>query len=153
MNTEKQNKKIILVIEDDIPLLEAVTMKLEKNDFIVISARSVEASFSKGIEERETGKVTVDSIEQALKYLSTLEKVDAVWLDHNLIGKENGLDFIVKFKANGGRWNTIPIFVVSNTSSTDLRKSYSQIGVQKYYVKAEHRLDEIVSDIKATVSV
>lgn len=146
-----KEKKVILVIEDDIPLLEAVTMKLEKNDFKVISARSVEGSFSKGIEEAVTGKVTVDSIERALEYLKELERVDAVWLDHNLIGKESGLDFIIKFKANGGKWSKIPIFVVSNTSNMDLRKTYDHLGVEKYYVKAEHRLEDIVSEIKSTI--
>lgn len=146
-------KKVILVIEDDIPLLDAVTIKLEKHNFKVISARSVESSFSKGIEEIESGKVTADSIEKALEYLKTLEQVDAVWLDHNLIGKESGLDFIVKFKANGGRWDKVPIFVVSNTSNMELRKTYHTIGISKYYVKAENKLEDIVNDIKSTVNL
>ena len=147
-----KDKKVILVIEDDIPLLEAVTLKLEKNNFKVISARSVESSFSKSIES-SSGKISIDSIEQALEYLKELERVDAVWLDHNLIGKESGLDFIVKFKANGDRWEKIPIFVVSNTSSLDLKKAYEQIGIQKYYVKAEHRLENIILEIKATLNL
>ncbi len=150
---ENNDQKVILVIEDDIPLLEAVTMKLEKSGFKVISSRSVERSFSKGIEETDSGKITVDSIEKALEYLKELERVDAVWLDHNLIGKESGLDFVVKFKANGGRWDSIPIFVVSNTSNADLRKTYQQIGIEKYYVKAEHRLDEIITEIKSTMKL
>jgi CheY-like chemotaxis protein len=153
MTQTTQTKKVILVIEDDIPLLEAVTMKLEKNGFKVISARSVESSFSKGIEEPVTGKVTMDSIERALEYLKELEQVDAVWLDHNLIGKESGLDFIIKFKANGGKWNKVPIFVVSNTSTSDLQKTYEQIGIKKYYVKAEHKLEDIVTEIKSTISL
>ena len=144
-------KKIILVIEDDIPLLEAVTMKLEKNGLKVISARSVESSFGKDIDN--DGKVTIDSIENALQYLKELEQIDAVWLDHNLIGKESGLDFIIKFRANGGKWSKIPIFVVSNTSSMDLRKTYDQLGIEKYYVKAEHRLEDIISEIKSTINL
>lgn len=141
-------QKIILVVEDDIPLLDAVTMKLEKNNFKVISARSVESSFDKGIQDKDTGKITPNSIEKALEYLKTLEQVDAVWLDHNLIGKESGLDFIVKFRANGGRWNSVPVFVVSNTSDSELKRTYNTIGITKYFVKAEHRLDEIVEEIK-----
>ena len=73
MNSNKvEERKNILVIEDDIPLLEAVTIKLEKNGFKVISARSVESSFSKGIDS--DGKLTIDSIENALEYLKELEK-------------------------------------------------------------------------------
>lgn len=152
MPQNKKEKNVILVIEDDIPLLEAVTMKLEKNNFKVISARSVESSFSKGIESK-TGEVSLDSIEQALEYLKELERVDAVWLDHNLIGKESGLDFVLKFRANGNRWEQIPIFVVSNTSDNDLKKAYQQIGVEKYYVKAEQRLENIISEIKTTLNM
>lgn len=148
-----KEQKIILVIEDDIPLLDAVTIKLEKNNFKVISARSVESSFDKGIIDRDTGKITPSSIEKALDYLKNLEQVDAVWLDHNLIGKESGLDFIVKFKANGGRADDVPVFVISNTSNQDLKKTYEQIGIKKYFVKAEHRLDEIVDEIKTTIGM
>ncbi len=152
MNSNKvEERKNILVIEDDIPLLEAVTIKLEKNGFKVISARSVESSFSKGIDS--DGKLTIDSIENALEYLKELEKVDAVWLDHNLIGKESGLDFVIKFRANGNRWSKIPIFVVSNTSSMELKKTYSQLGFEKYYVKAEHKLEDIISEIRSTINL
>lgn len=153
MNKDNKNKKSILLIEDDIPLLEAVQIKLEKNNFKVISARSVERAFSSGIEDLDSGSITVSSIEKALKFLSDLEGIDAIWLDHNLVGKENGIDFVNKFKANGGRWSKVPIFVVSNTSSLDLRKSYAQLGVDHYFVKAEHRLDNIISEIKETLAV
>jgi DNA-binding response OmpR family regulator len=70
-----------------------------------------------------------------------------------LIGKESGLDFVLKFRANGNRWEQIPIFVVSNTSDTDLKKAYHQIGVEKYYVKAEQRLENIISEIKSTLNL
>ena len=140
----KKNKKTILVIEDERPLLLAVKMKLEKNGFYVIASRSVERAFSNPLEENKTGKITLDSVEQALKHLEDLEKVDAIWLDHNLLGKEDGLDFVTKFKANGGKWSKVPIFVVSNTSSSDLIKTYAKLGVNHYYVKAEHRLENII---------
>ena len=153
MNKDNKNKKSILLIEDDIPLLEAVQIKLEKNNFKVISARSVERAFTSGIADIDNGAITVSSIEKALKFISDLEGIDAIWLDHNLVGKENGIDFVNKFKANGGRWSKVPIFVVSNTSSMDLRKSYAQLGVNHYFVKAEHRLDNIISEIKSTLAI
>ena len=148
----KKNKKTILVIEDERPLLLAVKIKLEKNGFYVIASRSVERAFSNPLEEDKSGKITLDSVEQALKHLEDLEKVDAIWLDHNLLGKEDGLDFVTKFKANGGKWSKIPIFVVSNTANPDLIKTYAKLGVNNYYVKAEHRLDNIIKEINLSLS-
>ena len=119
--------KTILVIEDERPLMEAIKAKLEKSNFAVVTARAVE---------------------QALAYLEDLGHIDAIWLDHYLLGKENGLDFVTKLKSHDGKWKSIPVFVVSNTAGPDKVQSYLRLGVNKYYVKAEHRLDEIIKDIK-----
>jgi len=118
--------KIILVIEDEKPLVHAVKTKLEKSGFEVASARTAA---------------------QALQYLEDGGRADGIWLDHYLLGKENGLDFVTTLKSHGGRWSAIPVFVVSNTASPDKVQSYIRFGVKKYYVKSEHRLDEIIADI------
>lgn len=144
----KGQKRTILVIEDERPLLEAINAKLERSGFGVIAARSVEEAFNANLKKNKLGVVTARSIEQALNYLESLERIDAIWLDHHLLGEEDGLDFVKKFKANGGRWNKIPVFVVSNAASPETIKSYINSGVSKYYVKSDHRLDEIVDDIK-----
>lgn len=148
MISKSSRKRTILVIEDERPLLEAINAKLEKNGFSVITARSVEQTFNAKLEKNGLGVISVSSIEQAIKYLESLEQVDAIWLDHHLLGKEDGLDFVKKFKANGGRWNKIPIFVVSNAASPKTIQSYMDVGVSKYYVKSDHRLDEIIKDIE-----
>jgi len=122
------NEKIILVVEGERPLAEAIRMKLEKNRFAV---------------------TTVRNVEQALNYLEELPRVDAIWLDHYLLGKEDGLDFVTKLKGENEKWNKIPVFVVSNTASPDKVQSYIRLGVNKYYVKAEHRLDEIIKEIQS----
>ncbi len=122
------NEKTMLVIEDERPLVEAIKHKLESNGFAVVTARTVE---------------------QALNYLEDLKQVDAIWLDHYLLGKEDGLDFVSKIKQDGAKWKNIPIFVVSNTASPKNVQSYIRFGVKKYYVKAEHRLDGIIDEIKS----
>lgn len=142
-------KKTVLVIEDERPLLEAINAKLEKSGFTVISARSVEEAFNANLKKNSAGAITIGSIEQALDYLESLEKTDAVWLDHHLLGNEDGLDFVKKFKANGGRWNKIPVFVVSNAASPKTIRAYTKAGVSKYYVKSDHRLDEIIAEIES----
>lgn len=147
MKEQSVKKKTILVIEDERPLLEVVNKRLEKKGFGVITARSVDQVFSAGLEKNSVSVITASNIEQALSYLEDLEKIDAIWLDHNLIGKEDGLDFVKKIKANGGRWKKIPIFVVSNNESSETIKSYFSLGVSKYYIKSNHKLDDIIKDI------
>ncbi len=142
-------KRTILVIEDEKPLLEAINAKLEKNGFSVITARSVEQAFNAKLEKNGLGPITVRSIKEALDHLESLERVDLIWLDHHLLGKEDGLDFVKKFKANGGRWSAVPIFIVSNAASPQTVKSYINSGVSKYYVKSDHRLDQIIGDIES----
>jgi len=142
MIKKSNNKKTILVIEDERSLLKAIKLKLEKSNFQVITSRSVERAFTTPIKN-----VTISNVRVALEHLEELERVDAIWLDHDLLGDEDGLDFVTKFKANGGKWSKVPIFVVSNTASSDLVKTYAKLGVNKYYVKAEYRLENIIKDI------
>ncbi|TSC81976.1 MAG: Response regulator receiver protein [Parcubacteria group bacterium Gr01-1014_20] len=151
MKKQIEQKKIILVIEDEQSLLKVVNARLEKKGFGVITARSVDQVFNSGLGKKGFGVITANSIKQALHYLENLEKIDAIWLDHNLLGKEDGLDFVKKLKANGGRWEKIPIFVVSNTENSKTIQSYLDLGVSKYYVKSNHRLDEIIKDINLSL--
>ncbi len=124
MNTQT---KVILVLEDERPLLEAIKLKLEKNKFEVVTARTVE---------------------QAKNYVKDLAQVDAIWLDHYLIGKENGLDFVAWCKEeDNAKCKQVPIFVVSNTASPDKVSTYMRLGAKEYYIKSNHRLDEIVKAI------
>jgi len=145
--------KTVLVIEDERPLLSVIEAKLQKEGMNVITSRSVDRAFSTEIEKNAKGGISMSSVELALKHLNDLERVDAVWLDHNLLGSENGLDFVVKFKKNGGRWSKIPIFVVSNTADPELVKKYAKAKVPNYYVKAEHTLESIVADIRKEVGL
>lgn len=142
-----KDRKTILVIEDERSLLDVVNRRLKKKGFEVMTARSVDEVFNAGITESGMGIIAVKSIQQALDYLEDLEKVDAIWLDHNLLGKENGFDLVKKIKANGGRWKKVPIFVISNTEKSETIKTYVELGVNKYYVKSNHKLDDIIGDI------
>lgn len=122
-------QKTILVLEDEKPLLEAIRLSLEKNGFAVVTARSVE---------------------QAWNYLTDVGNVEIIWLDHYLLGKEDGLDFVAKIK-NNEQWKHIPVFVVSNTASQDKVVSYINLGINKFYTKSDYRLDQIIDDIKSAL--
>lgn len=121
-----EDKKTVLVLEDEKPLLEAIKCKLECSGFEVVTCRSVE---------------------QAESYLEDLKDVAVIWLDHYLLGKKNGLDFVAQVK-NDERFKTIPIFVVSNTASQEKVSSYISLGITKYFTKSDYRLDQIIDDIK-----
>ena len=151
MKKEIKIKKTILVIEDERPLLEVINMRLKKKGFGVMSARSVDQVFNAGLDKKDLGIIASKSIEEALEYLENLERIDAIWLDHNLLGKENGLDLVKKIKSNGGLWKKIPIFVISNTEKAETVNSYLKLGVSKYYIKSNHKLDEIIKDIHTSL--
>lgn len=118
--------KTILVLEDEKPLADAISKK--------ISLCGCEA-------------VTARTVDQGVDYLEELPRIDAIWLDHYLLGKENGLDFVAKVK-NDDRWKKIPIFAVSNTASPDKVQSYLQLGVEKFFTKSNYKLEDILNEIK-----
>lgn len=124
--------KVILVVEDEKPLLEAIKAKLGKNGFDVAASRTVE---------------------QAKRYISDLAKIDAIWLDHYLMGKANGLDLIAWFReGENAKYKDTPVFVVSNTASFDKVATYMSLGVKKYFVKSNHCLGEIIGEISKALS-
>jgi DNA-binding response OmpR family regulator len=121
--------RTVLIVEDEQPLQQAIKVKLEHDGFHTVCARSAE---------------------QAMSYLEEMP-IDAVWLDHYLLGKEDGLSIVTHMKQDNAKWKNIPIFVVSNTASQSKVQSYLQLGVDKYYTKAENKLEEIIADIRRTL--
>lgn len=124
------NKKTILVLEDELPLMKAIRIKLESAGFDVVTSRSVQ---------------------QALNTMEDVEKIDAVWTDHYLLGNDTGLDFVSKMKSDP-RWKDIPVFVVSVTASPHNVESYSSLGVKKFYTKHEYRIDDIIADMNSKLN-
>ncbi|MBU2229610.1 DNA-binding response regulator, partial [Patescibacteria group bacterium] len=68
----KSKNNNILVLEDEIPLQNAIKNKLETSGFDVITARRVIGG--------------IDILE------NEGNNIDAIWLDHYLLGKEDGFD-------------------------------------------------------------
>ncbi len=130
MNTQNYSEYTILVIEDELPLQDAIRIKLENIGLRVVTARSVK---------------------QALSYLEELETVDVIWLDHYLLGQANGLQFVTTIKNEQSKYRTIPIFVVSNSIGQDKIATYIKLGVDKYYTKTDFTLAEIIADVRQAV--
>jgi len=121
-----EKPKTVLIMEDDQSLLEAIEHRFVMNGFNTITAKNVDEGMYK---------------------LENEESVDVIWLDHYLLGKENGLDFVVKTKEHE-EWKNIPIFVVSNSSGSQSIQSYMRLGVDQYYTKADYDLSQIIKDIE-----
>jgi len=119
----------VLVIEDEELLLDAIARKLKLNGLSVMLATSAV---------------------EALKILNVAQKLpDAIWLDYYLTDM-NGLQFMNALKKND-KLADIPTIVVSNSASDDKVKNMLALGVKKYYLKAENRLDEIIAYVKEFV--
>jgi CheY-like chemotaxis protein len=121
-----KNQPSILVIEDEKPLANIITAKLAHQNFKIHNSSSV-----------------LDSYDILKK-----KAIDVIWLDHYLLGQENGLDLVHKIKNKDSQFREIPIFVVSNTASPEKAQTYLRLGVNKFYTKVNHSLEEIIEDIK-----
>ena len=116
----------IMVVEDEVLLLQAITKKLKLSNMDVLSCSSGQ---------------------QAIDYLNNLDELpDAVWLDYYLKDM-NGLAFMQQLKMNP-KWADIPVMVVSNSASPEKVHNMLGLGAKKYILKAEYRLDEIIDMIR-----
>ena len=88
---------------------------------------------------------------QALDYLQSLPKLpDAIWLDYYLKDM-NGLDFMHEVSKNP-LWQKIPVIVVSNSAGDEKIHSMLALGIKKYLLKAQYRLDEIITMMKQFIA-
>jgi DNA-binding response OmpR family regulator len=121
----KQNPTI-MVVEDEVLLLQAITKKLKLSSMDVLSCSSGQ---------------------QAVDYLGSIDELpDAIWLDYYLKDM-NGLAFMQEIK-NNPKWADIPVLVVSNSASPEKVHNMLGLGAKKYILKAEYRLDEIIAMIR-----
>lgn len=116
------NIMTVMVVEDEEMLLHAIKKKLEAAGKKVISCKSAE---------------------EALALLKSEEKIpDIIWLDYYL-SDMNGLEFMSRLKENPD-WAGVPVVVVSNSASADKVSQMLALGVKKYLLKAESRLEDLV---------
>lgn len=127
MSTENPT---IMVVEDELLLLQAITKKLKLSNMDVLSCSSGQ---------------------QAVDYLNSIDELpDAIWLDYYLKDM-NGLAFMQELKTNP-KWTEIPVLVVSNSASPEKVHNMLGLGAKKYILKAEYRLDEIIAMIRDFIS-
>jgi two-component system chemotaxis response regulator CheY len=120
----------IMVVEDETLLLQAITKKLKLSGIDVISCASGQ---------------------QALDYLQNIDELpDAISLDYYLKDM-NGLAFLQAVKENP-KWRNITVVVLSNSASPEKVHNMLALGARKYLLKAEYRLDEVITIIQQLIN-
>ena len=120
----------LLVVEDEPLLLEIIGKKLEKEKIQVLLA---------------------DSAKKGFEFLANEKKLpDAIWLDY-YIKDITGLDFVIELKKHE-KWADIPVIVVSNSASTEKVNSMLALGVDKYLLKANFRLEDIIKEVNDLIT-
>jgi CheY-like chemotaxis protein len=113
----------IMVVEDELLLLDAITKKLKLLDYAVVPC---------------TGG------RQALTHLEEHSSAppDAIWLDYYLKDM-NGMEFLRKVRQRP-EWD--------NSASPEKVHAMLGLGAKSYILKAEHRLEDIIAMIETCIS-
>lgn len=125
----ENNKPRVAVVEDEEMLRFAIKKKMENN----------------GIETLEFS--TAASALESLKNQDYLP--DLIWLDYYLEDM-NGIEFMNRLKEDQ-RLSKIPVVVVSNSASDEKVSAMVALGIKKYFLKADHKLEEMIDEVKRII--
>jgi two-component system, OmpR family, alkaline phosphatase synthesis response regulator PhoP len=120
--------KIILIVEDERPMIRALEHALTKSGFRTI--------------------VALDGIE-ALKLIETEEeKIDAILLDL-ILPNMDGFTVLEQLKEKD---ITIPVIVLTNLSQKEDKQKVLDLGAKAFFVKTDIQLTEIVEQVEKLFS-
>lgn len=126
---EKNNQKVILIVEDDESMIEALIEKFSVSGFDVISAKNG----SEGLK------------------LALSKHPDVILLDI-VMPKMDGLSMLKKLKED--RWGAFaPVVILTNLSDNQKLAEALEIGIVEYMIKAEVKLSDIVSKVKRVLGI
>ncbi len=121
------DKKTILVIEDEAPLIETLKLKLEKEGFAVETA--------------EDG-------EQGIKKAETVHP-DIILLDL-LLPKVKGED-VLSYVKKHAELKKIPVIIISNSGQPVEIRKLLEDGADDYIIKADFTIDDILERVHNTL--
>ncbi len=119
-----EEKKIVLMIEDDSFLRNLYRDKIEKEGFVFIEATSGTEGLNKIINE----------------------KPDLIILDI-LLPIKGGFDILEEMKKNG-LISVIPVIILSNLKQEIDIEEARNLGAQDYFIKSETNLSELIERVK-----
>ena len=126
-----ENKKIILITEDEKSLRDALHHKLENNGFEVLEAKD-----------------GVEGLEKSLN-----QHPDLILLDLAM-PKLNGLGMLRELR-NDEWGKTVPVIILTNISSDSekMNKEITELEPTYYFIKTNKSLEEIVEKIKEKLEI
>lgn len=120
----EKNKKSILIVEDEQSLLEALKLKLEKENIEVLTASTGEEALAL-LKDRRPTLVSLDII---LPRMNGIEVLQNIRKDQNI--------------------KDLPVVIVSVSGSEEKLKRAFGLNVIDYLVKSEYTIDNIVNKLK-----
>jgi len=123
-----ENKKKILLVEDDVFIVDIYRTKLESEKFEVATAGN------------------------GMEAMSKLEKFipDLILLDI-VMPYMNGMDFLKEIKKDA-RFENIPVIMLSNLSDQERMDDAKKYGVKGYLIKSHFTPSEVVEKINILLS-
>lgn len=121
-----ENKKIILITEDEQSLRYALSTKLINNGFVVIEAKNGEEGLM----------------------LALTEHPDLILLDLAM-PKIDGMTMLASLRQD--EWGKkVPVIILTNVTNSDekIQRNITEFEPTYYFIKAEKGLEEIVEKIK-----
>lgn len=119
-----EKKHTILIVEDDVFLMNLLTLKLQKENFEV--AQAVD-----GVE-------ATDKLKQLRPSLILLDLI---------LPKKNGFEVLQEI-GQDPQLESIPIIIISNLGQESDIERGKGLGAVEYYVKARLSIDELIVKIK-----
>lgn len=123
-----QDKKKILLVEDDSFLISMYTTKFELENFEVVAAEDGEKGLG----------------------LAVKEKPDIILLDI-LLPKMNGFEVLKELK-NNKETSQIPVILLTNLSQKNEIEQGLALGAQDYLIKAHFMPSEVMDKIKKVLN-
>ena len=122
-------KKLILIVEDEHPIVKALEIKLRKGGFDVIKAGN--------------GQEGLDA--------SLSKHPDLILLDI-LMPVMDGLEMLRKLRTD--LWgSTVPVFILTNYSDDEKTEEAAIEGAYLFMIKADWHIADIVKKVKETLGV
>ncbi|OGD31837.1 hypothetical protein A3C91_00225 [Candidatus Azambacteria bacterium RIFCSPHIGHO2_02_FULL_52_12] len=124
-----ENKKLVLVVEDEPALREVIVLKLGREELVEVAAAT--------------------NGEDALVFLKK-RKPSLIWLDLLLPGI-NGLEVLEKIR-NDADLKNLPAVIVSVSAGEEKVKRAFELGALDYIVKSNNSIDDIIKKVKGILS-
>ena len=125
-----ENKKIILIAEDEEAMLKALSKKFTNECFTVLEAK----------DGKEALTIALD------------KKPDLLILDI-IMPKIDGIDVLRKIRKSRKWGFDVPVIMLSNLSDADSVSEAAKFGVYDFLVKTDWRLDDVADLVKTKLNL